>query len=232
MFQIAAAIGYARKHKDHYYIPMRTENERIWPMAFKRLGSPPQPLSDVRVWQEPDHGYTEIPFHRDTILSGYFQSEKYFSHARREVVAAFGIPYRKNEGVVSIHVRRGDYLQFPDKHPPVTMDYIAAAVEKFPGYKFLVFSDDLRWCRENFPKLGRDFDYQVGRSAIEDISAMSGCEHNIISNSTFSWWAGWLNNNPDKVVVSPSKDSWFGPGNKHLKTDDIIPDSWTQIPTK
>lgn len=235
MFQIAAAIGYAKKHNMSFHIPNRTENEKVWPMALKWMGSGPVPMPGSVIWHEPSHAYTEIPKHDNIILSGYFQSEKYFLHARQLIFDAFGFQNKTFVGLVSIHVRRGDYLRFPNKHPVVTLDYIQQAIEYFnkKGYKrFLVFSDDIRWCKENFKFAGNHFEYSAGLSPLDDMAKMMICEHHIISNSTFSWWAAWLNQNPHKIIVSPSKENWFGPGNKHLNTDDLIPDSWIQIKYK
>lgn len=83
----------------------------------------------------------------------------------------------------------------------------------------------MKWCREHF--LGPEFTFAERNTALVDLSLMSACEHNIIANSSFSWFGGWLNQNPDKVVIAPR--TWFGPGNDHLKTDTLIPESWVQI---
>jgi Glycosyl transferase family 11 len=234
MFQIASAIGYATKHKMPYWIPKQSINERIWPAFFKHFPGEPEEYHKYFMYKEPEHSYTEIPFHQDIMLEGYFQSEKYFDHCRPYIINAFQIPYKKLEGFVSIHVRRGDYVtQFPDKHPAVTFEYIKEAVllmiEK--GYKdFVVCSDDLKWCRTMFKALelyGAVFSYSAGHEPIEDLAMMSCCEHNIISNSSFSWWSAWLNQNPDKIVIAPK--IWFGKGNDNLSTKDICPESWIKL---
>lgn len=241
MFISAATIAYALKHNQPYHIPQTSLNEQLWPATFKRLNNK---LFNARAekitLKEKGHEYHELEWNtewenKNVILDGYFQSEKYFKEYRTEIIKAFDIPYKALPGFVSIHVRRGDYLQFPDKHPAVPYAYIREAVfmmvEK--GYKsFVVCSDDIKWCIEKFQPLkvsGAEFTYSEKRKPIEDLAMMQSCEYNIISNSSFSWWAAWLNPNPNKVVISPSKDNWYGSGNKHLCTDDMIPDEWIQI---
>lgn len=225
MFQIAAAIGYAKKYGHSWHIPRFTVNERVWPKAMRHLNNPPISTRGFHIWKEKSHGYEEIPEFNRVILDGYFQSEKYFNHARKEVLDAFNIPWQPLKEFVSIHVRRGDYLQYSDKHPSVGYDYIRDAVlmmvEK--GYKsFVVCSDDLRWCRDNLKGLriyGCEFTYSENTDPIQDMALMSCCAHQIISNSTFSWWSHWLNDNPEKICIAPKQ--WFGPGNAHLETKDI-----------
>lgn len=225
MFQIAATVAHALRNDVPYKIPTKTSEPRIWPAYFNHF---PRLLPSDRIrniYKEPEFTYSPIPFIDNTQLHGFFQSELYFKDFRDEIIKAFRIPYKPNPGFVSIHVRRGDYLQFSDKHPPVTEEYLCKAIAKFPGWKFLVFSDDMKWCREHF--LGSEFTFAEKNSPLKDLELMSGCEHNIIANSSFSWWAAWFNQNPDKVVVAPSQ--WFGAGNDHLNTKDLIPESWMQI---
>ena len=146
----------------------------------------------------------------------------------------FKFPYELNKGVCSIHVRRGDYVTYYTQFPPVTEGYLRKAIELAAanGFtKFLVFSDGIDWCKEVFstPRYkGYTFEYSEGKNEFEDMALMSNCEWNIISNSTFSWWGAWLNQNPNKIVISPSKNNWFGKRVK-LSTEDIIPENWVQI---
>lgn len=225
MFQIAAAIGYSFTHKMPYWIPTKSTAEHIWPAFFKHFSKEPEEFHKYFLYKEPEHSYNEIPFKQDIILEGYFQSEKYFLHCREYIIKAFQIPYQKLDGFASIHVRRGDYLQYADKHPPVTYEYIKEAVllmiEK--GYKdFVVCSDDIKWCRTMFKGLelhGASFSYSANHPPIEDLAMMSCCEHNIIANSSFSWWANFLNQNPDAICIAPKQ--WFGKGNDHLSTKDL-----------
>lgn len=207
LFQKAAAIGYAVKHGFEYDL-----SDRI------RVGL------NIR---EISHDYNHLPEIRaNIILNGYWQSEKYFSHCRETVLKEFGFKWEHKPSWVSIHVRRGDYLLYPDKHPVVSMEYLAKAMEYFveKGYSsFMVFSDDIPWCQQAFEQLPYTFAYSIGRSEREDLELMSGCAHNICSNSTFAWWGYWLNQNPEKIGIMPKV--WFGPGNGHLETKDIYPEN-------
>ncbi len=232
LFQKAAAIGYATTHNLNYIIDEEPAEVHMWPRPI--------------LIKEKSHSYQELQCkpewrHRCILLDGYFQSARYFDHCREEVLKAFGYDWSLRKGWCSIHVRRGDYLLYPDKHPVVTMDYLVSATSRMEANhgvnRFLVFSDDIEWCRNSFTWLQKEirstshwtFEYSEGRTEREDLELMSCCEHNIISNSTYSWWAAYLNQNPNKVVVSPSKDNWFGPSNNHLDTSDLIPESWIQI---
>lgn len=227
LFQKAAAIGYAEKHG----------------MAYDLRKSGPPSCYHKHVIQEAGHHYQELEFDPEfrneyaIVLDGYWQSEKYFAHCRGEVLKAFNYKWRPiSEEFCSIHVRRGDYLKYPDKHPVVTEDYldqaIAYMVHNVGINRFMVFSDDIEYCQQLMPAFsanGSTFIYAMNGADTEDLVRMSECRHHIISNSTFSWWGAWLNQNQDKVVISPSKDNWFGPGNVHLDTSDLIPESWIQI---
>lgn len=228
MFQQAAAIGYATKHGLDYSIcPWYAKNNILF--------------GHSTILKEQGHQYQEFPFikawkGRNIVLDGYFQSARYFDHCQEEILKAFGFNWPHRAGVCSIHIRRGDYLLYPDKHPVVSTAYLQQAIRHISQHtgllRFMVFSDDIPYCKTLFTSLeycGFIFDYSEGRTEKEDLELMSGCEHHIISNSTFSWWGAWLNQNPNKMVVSPSKDNWFGPSNSHLDTSDLLPDSWIQI---
>lgn len=212
LFQKAAAIGYALSNRQGFAI---TETPNFFPCHRVR---------------EYGHNYQALKFaphwNGDNILlDGYFQSEKYFSHCRETVLNEFGFNWEYKPSWVSIHVRRGDYLLYPDKHPVVTMEYLTKAMEYFvvKGYSsFMVFSDDILWCQQAFEHLPYTFAYSIGRTEREDLELMSGCAHNICSNSTFAWWGYWLNQNPEKIGIMPKV--WFGPGNGHLETKDIYPE--------
>ncbi len=148
------------------------------------------------------------------------------SRLRAAYPAVFG-----SRETVGIHVRRGDYLALPHRFPFVGTTYLKRAVGRFPrNFLFVVCSDDVPWCRRfftgrNFP--GREFLFVEGESVWDDLFAQSFCRHNIISNSTFSWWGAWLNGNPGKRVVFPSR--WFGPDVKesaaglYPPTAEIVP---------
>lgn len=133
---------------------------------------------------------------------------------------------------VSIHVRRGDYLN-PDivKYfgNICTIEYYKKAVEiirqKFGDVRFFIFSDDIKWARENLQFLGDScfVDWNKGNDSIYDIYLMSRCKHNIIANSTFSFWAARLNVN-DNTVIYPKK--WY---NEPWTAPDIFPEEWIGI---
>jgi hypothetical protein len=224
MFQIAATIALALDNNTKYKIPAHTLDMRFWPAYFHHLPTlNGEPIEHKYI--EKDFSYSPIPFKENLCISGYFQSEKYFAHRRKEIIETFGISGPTKYGLVSIHIRRGDYLKLQTKHPVLPLAYYKEAISQFPNHKFLVFSDDVQWCKKIFH--GRQFQFSEKRTPKEDMALMAMCEHNIIANSSFSWWGAWLNQNPDKKVVVP--ETWFGPGNAHLNTKDLIPETWQKL---
>lgn len=113
-------------------------------------------------------------------------------------------------GAVSVHVRRGDYIGDPVLGGICDEGYYHRALahmqEQRPSPRFIFFSNDIPWCREKFPLPGAVYvDWNSGMDSFRDMQLMSLCKHHIIANSSFSWWAAWLNNRPDKIVVSPKR---------------------------
>jgi len=248
LYQYAAVIGYAVKHGIEWSMP-RVSNDYVWnPIHFPHLHNPKfvDGREDVLI-NENGHEFQEIKFDpswedKQIVLNGYWQSWKYFDHCRDLVLETFDFPYSFDKGVVSIHIRRGDYLLYPDKHPVVTESYLnqAMAIFLLKGYnKFKVFSDDIPWCKGFFKEgihmfddgsaTKVSFEFSEGKSEVQDLIEMSHCEHNIVSNSTMSVWAAEINRNPAKIVVIPSEDNWFGINNKHLQVKDIYRPEWIQI---
>ncbi len=91
--------------------------------------------------------------------------------------------------------------------------------------RFLIISDDINWCKKNFK--GSNYFFTDNNTALEDLYLQSLCTNNIISNSTFSWWGAWLNENPVKIVIVPKP--WYGKEFLHIRTDDLIPEAWIQL---
>jgi hypothetical protein len=180
----------------------------------------------------------------DCSLNGYFQTEKYFDEFRDSILSQFTFksPYKdsaesyiqtirkenKDAVIASIHVRRGDYVMFPDHHPPCSFNYYNNAMEELrilnENIIYVIFSDDVEWCKTEF----NDPDYIISdlENPYTEMCAMSLCDHNIIANSSFSWWGAWLNKNPDKIVISPSK--WFGNA-MNKDTSDVYCKDWIII---
>lgn len=164
----------------------------------------------------------------DAYLNGFWQTEAAFADHAGTIRAEFASPNASREArgemrtrmrtrdSVSIHIRRGDYVTDADTnayHGTCSVEYYQAACsmmsEKLAGASFFVFSDDMDWCRENLD-LGYPVEFVESRgpdSDVEEIRLMSSCAHNIIANSSFSWWGAWLNANPQKTVIAPRK--WF-----------------------
>lgn len=228
MFQIAATIAHARNVGEEWSVPPSTINSNIWSTYFE-LPKHKFPLN-LRNYNEPSFNYRPIPKITGICLNGYFQSENYFKDHAEYVVGQFfpNQDFKQNKKV-SIHVRRGDYLQFSDKHPPLPMLYYESAMREFPaGTEFLVFSDDPEWCKTAF--IGEQYEFMPVGEPVSDMVAMASCSGHIIANSTFSWWGAYINQQ-SKKIISPDYHQWFGPGNKHLNTTTLIPDSWIQVLT-
>jgi len=231
MFQYAATLALAQhkgvecgwpagKQPDLYQIFRMGDATRRIPHP-EMLWTEKQYHYDPTFWDIPD----------GTMLSGYFQSPRYFESIEAKVRAAFNFGddkwLAKRTGDVSIHVRRGDYLSFPEHHPPCSLDYYREAMAKFPGAHFVVFSDDPGWCLLNIKPLG-NVEIVTGQSAVQDMFHMSRCAGgHIIANSSFSWWGAWLDPAPTGGVIAPAK--WFGPAKKDWDTKDLLPEGWERI---
>ncbi len=219
LFQIATTCAHAWRMGEKFAFPRRAIGSYTGEVYFPRL--PVVPPVRFPVYAEPSHSYTPIPDLHHVKLHGYWQSEKYFKDYRDKVIELFHVPIQSDmKQYVSVHVRRTDYLEMTDKHPPITKEYIHAALEHFgKDYEPLFFSDDIKWCQDNFKG-----SFCTNTHPVQSIGIMASCSHNIIANSSFSWWGAWLNPNPDKIVIAPSV--WFGPGNAHLDHTDIYCEKW------
>src|ERR1035437_4734369 len=158
-----------------------------------------------------------------SIYDGYWQSEMYFDSIEAKVRKSFVFELNllnnsslkmlkeiENSNAVSIHIRRGDYLDHLDVFGNIcTLEYYNKALkyldEKLENCTYYIFSDDAEWVRANFKLLNRYIviDFNKGTDSWQDMFLMSKCKHNIIANSTFSWWGAWLNNNPEKIIIAP-----------------------------
>lgn len=195
---------------------------------------------DIPVIGESGHHYQEIPkVEGDIKLNGYFQSEKYFQNYRESILEKISptedilnnlmLKYGNylSSSSCSIHIRRGDYLGLPNHHPILPIDYYNLAIDIIGNEnQFLIFSDDIEWCKKNFDFVKNKI-FVEGLEDYEEIYLMSLCANNIIANSTFSWWGAWLNQNQNKKVISPSV--WFGNHLSNLNTKDIYCNNWIII---
>ena len=159
-------------------------------------------------------------------ISAYLQTDKYFYHIKEKIIEDFTFKHefeKPFEKYISLHVRRGDYVHQPQYHPVCSVEYYSQALEIInDDLPLVVFSDDIEWCKQN---IKADY-YSEGSPANRDLYLMTKAEHNIIANSTFSWWGAWLNENNNKVVAPKQ---WFGWGYAHQNTDDLYPIQWKVI---
>jgi len=182
---------------------------------------------------------------KNYILEGYFQNEVYFKDIAATIHDEFSLKndldpqnaklaqIMVNENSVSLHVRRGDYTNVNNStvYHICTKEYFLSAIDyviqRIQNPTFYIFSDDMDWVKANII-LDYPFTYithNTGASSYIDLVLMSKCKHNIISNSTFSWWGAWLNRNNSKVVVAPK--FWFK--NSKENDDFTLPSDWARL---
>lgn len=179
-------------------------------------------------------------------LTGYWQTERYFSKIRSTLVEDFQLknsPDANNEEFlrrivsvpsVSLHIRRGDYVSNPNAaavHGVIPLSYYHEAMRDIetrePEVHYFVFSDDPEWASKNLQsKRPMEFVSHNESKGFEDLRLMSACRHQIIANSTFSWWGAWLNCYPHKRIYAP--DPWFK--DKSLNATDLLPKEWQRVP--
>lgn len=173
--------------------------------------------NDVIVYKQPSFGYSRLPKNKDILLEGFFQSFKYLDiplireqfHVPNSIKADIekSYPIILEKPVLSLHVRRGDYMSLLYRHPFCGKAYYRNALKRFPtDMPVLVCSDDMAWCKRNF--IGKRFIFIEGKDAIFDFYIQVMSTHNIISNSSFSLLASLLNQHKEKEVYVPSM--WFG----------------------
>ncbi len=179
-------------------------------------------------------------------VSGFFQTEKYFKIFEKEIRRDFNfskepseankkfIENIQSEQAVSLHIRRGDYVKIKETnefHGVCSISYYQSAIsliaEKVKDPVFYIFSDDMNWVKENFNISQSHVFVDINDAATnyEDMRLMSLCKHNIIANSSFSWWGAWLNANENKMVIAPKQ--WMK--DPLISTNDLIPENWIRI---
>lgn len=189
------------------------------------------------------HGYSELKYSKakNKFVNGYYEDERFFKDIRSYLVKELTVKEEneKNNDLlkiidmresVCVSIRRGDFLNVDNKglRSICNEEYFRNAIEKMkdclPNSVFIFFSDEIDWVKENY-NFGVESYYETGIDTVgEKLRLMSRCKHFILSNSTFSWWAQFLSENPTKIVISP--DRWFNmPGYKHQ----LISDEWILI---
>ncbi len=255
MFQYAALFSLAKKYNVNFLIPdVRISDYKKYELlqAFKNLSAEIITL-DNHKFRLIKQRYYEKSFSYDnnflstklfTDLYGYYQSEKYFSLFKEELKKEFCFSnevinecklkinkYKENKFLLcAIHVRRGDYTNLQDYHTNLSIKQyyqsgINLILEKNKDTKFIIFSDDIEWCKEIelfkekciFPQMKNHF---------EDLCMMTQCDYHIIANSSFSWWGSYLSSS--KFTIAPK--NWFGPKLKTVNdTKDLYIKDWILI---
>lgn len=192
--------------------------------------------NNIVSYKQPSFRFKKIEYVNNIYLQGYFQSEKFFNEnfvrelfsmdSQTEAYLQEKYGFIRGKDIISINVRRGDYLTRPLRQPICEMPYFRRAIKYFgKNRSYLVVSDDIEWCKKQFTR--GDFYFVENEPPIIDLYVQTWCKHNIISNSTFSWWGAWLNANPNKIVVAPKK--WFGVHLKKYNTQDLLPTEWVRV---
>lgn len=248
MFQIATACALAWDNDAEAYFPDLLTNQldkipfNNQHMFFRCATKPPeQPLSAS--FSEPSFAYSKIAFYPNMHINGFFQSEKYFKHHQDKLLELFA-PHP--DYAAHIEKKYGEILKQPNTvgiqirwyyedptgaiHIQYGRDYLDKAMHLFPEDSvFIVSSNNVALARQNIPNWAKNVVFLENEPHYIDFFVLSLCKHNIITNSTFGWWAAWLNKNPEKKIVAPRV--YLNP-NSAIPTQDMLPDSWVKLDAK
>jgi hypothetical protein len=230
LFMISAAIAHALKMGTTYSIPKKTISPSVWRTYFSHL--PETKSATLHYYKEKRHSYDPLPEVDSLTIEGYFQSEKYWHGYKEQIAEALGFIYKPSD-YVALHIRRGDYLKYPDQFPTMPLEYYQAGIDHFTEVgecRFKIYSDDIEWCKSSFnPEWwGAYVEYSEKKDPLTDMKEMYNASGFILANSTFSLFPALLrNDNP--IVIAPAEDRWFGPAAKHLETLDLMPERFIKI---
>jgi hypothetical protein len=269
IFQIFATISCAINHRMQFKFlnveslggGFTTIRYTFWDKFFYKLK--PFLIDNINIYptnviREKDFTFNKLiidenQYKEDIMLSGYFQSYKYFQENYQLICRLIGLQQMKDDlllkvnlnddllqNTISMHFRIGDYKKLQHVHPIMTKDYYFRALnyikslDSTTNYTVLYFCEDddiddviqtINYLKDKFI----DYDFIRGKKELEDweqMLLMSCCHHNIIANSSFSWWAAYLNSHKNKIVCYPS--IWFGPSAPH-NTNDLCPLEWFEV---
>lgn len=189
------------------------------------------------------HGESIMDVRDNCYYDGYWQSYEYLdfdeSFLKSHIVLDCNLVKDKagliteisNSQSVSIHIRRGDYISIKVNATIFhlcSLDYYFNAINYmnslFTDIRYYIFSDDIEWTKLHFK--GNQYHFMEANAPFEDLYFMSKCKHNIIANSTFSWWGAWLNENPNKIIIAPKQ--WYVEKLNYM-SDKLIPNTWIRI---
>lgn len=240
-FMLAAVIAHAKKMNTTWGAPTRTLDPRIWRTYFKTPRNKP---ATRYYYKEPRHTYDPIPEHDDLTIEGYFQCEAYFADAKPEVARALGFPYNPLD-TVALHVRRGDYLLYPDQFPVLPEEYYREAIIQMGALnfsRFKVYSDDIAHCNKIFNNITKEiewiktFEFSTNTDPLTDMYEIFNSAAIITANSTFSLFPALLRpatmpgllGDINFMVVAPAEHRWYGP-KAFMDASTLMPERFIKI---
>lgn len=254
LFQVFVLLSYSISNKLAFHFEI-TESSRIdrpfyWNNFLKSLKPFLKQIIQLPLYYDPEFNYNKIPlFNRPFKLYGYFQSYKYFDKNKHIIEKLIKLKNQqenlKNDyefsNIISIHFRIGDYINIQKHHPLLPIEYYKKALHKLltktnkNNWRVLYFCEeqDIKHVEKKVSILKLEFSNLIFEKINskyadwEQMLIMSLCQHNIIANSSFSWWGAYFNKNNNKLVYYPSK--YFGPAEGDKNLNDMFPDDWTKI---
>jgi hypothetical protein len=250
MFQYASLRGIAANRGFNFCIPSENyfgiadpnvKNSDVNIHNTFNISHAKNQITQYKSVEESLYGFDQELFNTcddETDLIGYFQSEKYFNHIEDEIRKDFTFSEElikncsdfldeidSNREVISLHIRRGDYLNLQSFHPTPPIEYYEQALKEFQELPVLIFSDDPEWCLQQSLFESDRFLISELNTADFDMCMMSMCKYHIMANSSFSWWAAWLSKSQN--VIAPKV--WFGPSLSHKDTSDLYCKGWKKL---
>lgn len=244
MFQYAALRGIAAYHNYEFCIPDSNfrdpwQEHQLFE-AFELVNLKHKKFLPGNYHQEPHFHYSQEYVEQcpDNVnIYGYFQTEKYFKNIEESIKEDF--KFKKEilepckdafnfDKMISLHVRRTDYVEKSQDHPPCSLEYYKKALSQFDSdIPVMIFSDDVYWCKNQQLFSSDRFIISENTWNLIDMCLMTLCSHHIISNSSFSWWGAWLSQSEN--VIAPSR--WFGNSGYTASnnTKDILPERWIKL---
>lgn len=235
MFQISTLYALAKDRNQNFCISNKTstithrsDEDEWFKTIFRKI---PQVSSRPReidyIFRENGMSIQSFPLRQNMEIFGYFQSDNYFSKYKNEIVELF-LDYKNDlnlkefdKPTIGIHIRRGDYVKLQHAHVVLPVSYYNNALNLMAQklgfenvqqmnetYTFVIFSDDIDWCKKAFFN-NKNVKYMEGNKAVVDLYYMNMCDHNIMANSTFSYWGTYLRDNTDRIIIAPK--NWFNP---------------------